>query len=123
MRKIKKVLRALGIALYILTGAFVTLIAGCSNITPTRVPPLTEEFGYKVVNFKGWTLVGLNEWSFKIESSKLDTWGIMVETVNRPALAARDEVIDLWSMVATGGLFGGIPLALRKPPKGYIKPD
>ena len=123
MKKLKKIFKALGVALYICLGAFVTMIAGCSTLTPTRVPPLTEAFGYKVVNFNGWTLVGINEWAYKIETSKLDTWGVMIDMVNKPALQAREQVIDVWSMIATGGLFGGIPLALRKPPRGYKKPD
>jgi hypothetical protein len=113
----------MGIFLYICMASMITLLAGCQHLTPTKVPPLTDELGFSVVNYKGWTTVGLNQWAYKIHSSKLDTWGLMMDMVNNAALQARDGVIDLWSMAATAGTFGGIPLALRKVPPGYVRKE
>ncbi len=116
-------LKTLGIALYSAMAIFVTIISGCSSLTPTRKPPLTEALGYDVWEWKGWTLVGINEGAYNIEVKKLDTWRVMIDVVNAPALEAREQVINLWSMIATGGLAGGLPLALRKVPKGYAKKE
>jgi hypothetical protein len=98
-------------------------LTGCSSMTPTREPPLTKALGYNVWDWKGWTLVGINETAYDIEVKKLDTWRVMIDVVNKPALEAREQVINLWSMVATGGAMGGIPLALRAVPKGYKKEE
>jgi hypothetical protein len=114
--------KILNVAYVILTG-ITMLIVGCESITPTRVPPLTTTLGYSVPAWKGWTLTGLNEAKYNIEVKKLDTWRIMIDVVNAPALEARKQVINLWSMLATGGAMGGIPLALKAVPKGYVRKE
>lgn len=123
MKAIKTLIRLTGIALYAVIAIFVTIISGCAYLTPTREPPLTNELGYEVIEWKGWTLVGINEAAYNIQVKKLDTWRVMIDVVNKPAIEAREQVINLWSMVATGGLMGGLPLALKKVPKGFVKED
>lgn len=119
----KRFLKAILACFYILIACLVTAVSGCEHLTPTRVPPLTDVLGYDVYDFKGWTTVGLNEMSYTIEVKKLGVWRTMMDLVNVPALQARDQVVDWWSMGVTAGLFGGLPLALRKVPKGYVKKD
>jgi hypothetical protein len=109
--------------IYLLVAVFTTLFVGCSHMMPTRVPPLTEEFGYNVPNIKGYTTVGINEAVYGVELAKLETWRLMLDIVNKPMIEAHATMIDWMSVALAGTTFAGIPMALRKVPKGYIKED
>lgn len=119
----KKFLRKSRIILYSLLAALVTTFAGCSSLMPTREPPLTEELGYKVFNWKGWTFVGLNEASYKLEVEKLKMWKVMIGFVNDPAIALHGQVVNWLGMIGVGGAMGAIPIALNRLPKGAVKKE
>lgn len=120
---LKSVQKGIVIGLYCTIAITVTALSGCQYLTPTRVPPLSEELGYEVPDWKGWTLVGLNEASYKFAYEKLKLYRVMVNIVNEPALQAREQVINWGNIALSAGAFGGIPLALRKVPKGYVKKE
>jgi hypothetical protein len=114
---LKKIGKSLVWVLYTLFSVFFTLVSGCAYFTPTRVPPMTKELGYEVLNYKGWTTTGLNEGTYKLELEKLKLFRVMVDVVNEPALEAREQVIDWVNVGLSAGVFGGIPLAYMKDPK------
>ena len=117
----KRLWKGVVVCAYTFIACVVTLMSGCQSLTPTRVPPLAEEIGYTIPNWKGWTTTGINEAVYKIEVQKVDVLRVMIDLVNQPALAAREQLIDWYSMAMSAGVFGGIPLALRKVPRGYKK--
>lgn len=118
----KKFLRKSGIVLYGLLTILVTTFAGCSSLMPTREPPLTEELGYKVYDWKGWTFVGLNQAAYKLEVEKLKTWQVMIGFVNAPAIELHSLIVN-WVGVAAGGAMTGLPFALKRLPKGAVKKE
>ena len=107
--------------IYVLFAIMTTLFVGCSHMMPTRVPPLTDEFGYSVPNVGGYTTVGINEAVYSVQLAKLETWRVMLDLVNKPMIEAHALAVDWLSVALAGTAFGGIPLALKKPPKGYVK--
>lgn len=115
--------KALFIVLYIFVAGTVTILSGCKSMTPTRKPPLVEKIGYEIPDFKGWTTVGINEAIYNIELEKIKLLAAMIETVNAPALAAREQAIDWFNIALSGGMLGGIPLALRRLPRGAVKKE
>lgn len=118
---LRKALNGLLAIAYLGIAVVVTLLTGCESLTPTRVPPLSKELGYDIPDYKGWTTTGINEGYYKIEVEKLGILRTMIDVVNTPALQAREQVVSWGNIAMSAGLFGGIPLALRKIPKGYIK--
>jgi hypothetical protein len=72
---------------------------------------------------QGITTVGVNEAMYKVERAKLETWRMTMDLVNKPMLEAHGMAVDFLSMALAGTAFGGIPLALRKVPKGAIKKE
>ena len=121
--QMRKIAKAVGVALYTLFAIFTTLFVGCAHMMPTKVPPLTDAFGYSVPNIKGITTVGINEAVYRVELAKLDTWRIMIDVVNKPMIEAHSVGVDWLSVALAGTAFGGIPLALKKVPKGYKKEE
>lgn len=119
----KKIIKFIGVCLYTVFAVMTTLFVGCSHMMPTRVPPLTQEFGYTVPNVKGVTTVGINEAVYNVELAKLETWRLMLDIVNKPMIEAHAVAVDWLSVALAGTAFGGIPLALKKVPKGYKKED
>jgi len=119
----KKIFKTLGVAVYVLFAVSCTLFVGCSSMMPTRKPPLTDAFGYNVPNIKGFTLVGINEAVYNVEAAKLETWRVMLDIVNKPMVEVHGVAVDWLSVALAGTAFGGIPLALKKPPKGYVKDE
>lgn len=105
----------------------VTCLSGCAGMTPTREPPLAEKIGYEIPDWKGWTTTGINEGVYKIELEKLKVLRVMVDVVNEPALAAREQAVDWLNVGLSAGTFGGVPLAaalaLKKVPKGAVKKE
>jgi hypothetical protein len=108
--------RALLIILYWSMAVLVTALSGCASLTPTRVPPLSKALGYEIPNYKGWTVTGLNEGKYRIECEKLKVLRTMVNVVNEPALAAREQAVDWLNVGLSAGMFGGLPLAWRRDP-------
>jgi len=106
--------------LYLLFSVSITIFVGCESVMPTRVPPLSEELGYDIPDYKGWTTTGLNEGYYNIELQKLKILRTMVDVVNVPALQARDQAIDWINVGLSAGVFGGLPLAFLKVPKGSV---
>lgn len=119
----KRLIKAIGLVFYTVFAIMTTLFVGCSHMMPTKVPPLTEEFGYSVPNIKGITTVGINEGVYNIEVAKLETWRLMLDIVNKPMIEAHGVAVDWLSVALAGTAFGGIPLALKKVPKGYRKEE
>lgn len=113
----RKFFKRIGITLYTILAASLTILAGCTTLMPTKKPPLTDMFGYEVPEWKGWTLVGINQFVYKVESKKLETWAAMQELVNQPAIQLHGEIMNVWGMVATAAATGGIPLAWAHQPK------
>jgi hypothetical protein len=120
---IRKLCTAALIGVYVVMALVVTALSGCKSLTPTRVPPLAKEIGYIVPNYKGWTTAGINEAVYELEAKKLELLSTMIDTVNRPAYAIREQAIDWLNIALSGGLFGGIPLALRKLPRGAVRKE
>jgi hypothetical protein len=118
-----KLIKWFGKLAYIIIAAFITLFVGCAHMMPTMVPPLTDELGYSVPNIKGVTTVGINEAIYGVEVAKLETWRLMVDIVNKPMVEAHGVAVDWLSVALAGTAFGGIPLAMKKVPKGYVKDD
>lgn len=119
----KKIFKTVGKVLYIAFMLLAVTFAGCSSMMPTREPPLTEELGYKVYNWKGWTVVGLNEAAYRLEVEKLKTWKVMIGFVNIPAVELHGQIVNWLGAIGVGGAMGGIPLALKTLPKGAIKKE
>lgn len=115
--------KSLLVAVYLVLVGTITTLAGCRSVTPTRKPPLVEKIGYKIPNYKGWTFVGINESFYKMELQKMKLLAAMIETVNAPALAAREQAINWFNVGMSAGMFGGIPLALKRLPKGAAKKE
>ncbi len=119
----KKILRKSRLVLYSLLTIFVATFAGCSSLMPTREPPLTEELGYKVYSWKGWTVVGLNQAAYKLEVEKLRMWKVMIGFVNIPAIELHGQIVNWLGALGVGGAMGGIPLAWNRLPKGAVKKE
>jgi hypothetical protein len=95
----KRLIKAIGLAFYTVFAIMTTLFVGCSHMMPTKVPPLTEEFGYSVPNIKGITTVGINEGVYNIEVAKLETWRLMLDIVNKPMIEAHGVAVDWLSFI------------------------
>lgn len=116
----KKIRKKVLWGFYIVASVIITVFTGCSALMPTRKPMLTDELGYNVPNYRNWTTIGINEMAYRIEVEKLKVWKVMIGLVNDPALQLHTQIVNWWAMAASGGALGGIPLALRKVPKGAI---
>ena len=119
----KKILRKIRVILYCALTVFMSAFAGCSSMMPTREPPLTEELGYKVLEWRGWTLVGLNQAAYKFEVEKLKTWKVMIGFVNLPAIELHNQIVNWLGALGVGGVMGGLPLALNRLPKGAVRKE
>ena len=108
---------------YVLLATLATILSGCQWATPTTLPPLSEKLGYKIPNFKGVTTVGLIEGKYAIELEKLKVLRTMSDVVIEPALEAREMAVDWINVGLSAGMFGGLPLALRKLPKGAVRKE
>jgi hypothetical protein len=120
---LRKLLKATVGTLYAVVAVIITLFTGCASLMPTRVPPLTAELGYDVPDYKGWTVVGLNDGAYRMEVEKLKVWKVMIGLVNDPALALHGQAVNWLNMALAGGALGGIPLALKRVPPGYTKKE
>jgi len=127
-------IKTIGYSLYTLFASCIILLSGCKTLTPTRVPPFTEELGYHIPNYKNWTLTGISESvveleslkleiKYEVDAAKLKALGTLVESVNAPFYLLREEAINWFNIALSGGLFGGLPLALRKLPRGAIRKE
>ena len=117
----RRLIKRIGIGIYALLASYVTLVSGCKSAMPTRIVPFAEEVGIEVPNFKGWTFVFLNEMRYKYESEKVKMYGNMMEITHQVTFDVYDITMDWVNMALAGGALGGIPLALRKVPKGFVK--
>lgn len=117
------VCKAVKNVVYICIASVVTLLTSCESLTPTRVPPLADSLGYNVPSFCGWTTTGLNEFTYKLESEKLSIFRTLVDMVNIPALATRESSIDWLNAGLAAGLFGSLPFALKRVPKGAVSKE
>ena len=93
------------------------LLAACVSLTPTIVPPLTEELGYNIPNIKGVTLHGIVKGKYNLEVEKMKLWKYSVDGTLQLTESARNQIMDLVTVVALGGT-AALPAALRKLPKG-----
>ena len=118
-----KLWKSLLVVVYILLATVTTLLSGCESLTPTRRPPLAEKIGYNIPDFKGWTTTGINDAVYNMEVQKLKLLASMINLVNVPALQARKQAVDWLNVGMSAGLFGGLPLALRRIPKGAVKKE
>lgn len=103
-------------------GVILATLLACNAITPTVVPPMTEELGYHVPNFRGVTVVGLVSGAYKLEEKKFELWGFSVESTLKATLEARDGLLNLLTVLGVGGT-AALPLALKRPPQGYVKKE
>ena len=117
----RRLIKRIGIGIYALLASYVTLVSGCKSAMPTRIVPFSEEVGIEVPNFKGWTFVFQNEMLYKYESEKVKMYGNMMEITHQVTFDVYDITMDWVNMALAGGALGGIPLALRKVPKGFVK--
>ncbi len=116
----KKFFSAIGHTVYVGAVLIAMVLAGCRVITPMPVPPLAEELGYNVPNYKGITTIGLVEGTLKVEDLKLTTFKTAAESLITVMDAARESAID-WIAMAGMGSAGALPLALKRVPKGAVK--
>jgi len=101
------------------TGVVLATLLACNAITPTIVPPMTEELGYEVPSIKGITLVGLVQGAYTLEQKKMELWGYSVQSTLKATVEARDGLLNLLTVLGLGGT-AALPLALKRPPKGYV---
>jgi hypothetical protein len=104
----------------------VVMLCGCASaspidlITPTIVPPLAEQLGYNIPDVKGVTTVGIVKGFLEVEKLKLQT----LDASAHMTLKATQTAVDgLLGVLATLGLVGtgvGVPVALRRLPKGAV---
>lgn len=97
------------------------LLASCRYLTPTIVPPLTDELGYHIPSYRRVTVLGLVEGAHRLEAEKMKLWGYSVRETISATDSARSQVMDLLTVVGLGGT-AAIPAALKKVPRGY-KPE
>lgn len=93
------------------------LLAACVSLTPTIVPPMTEELGYEIPNIKGITLHGIVKGKYKIEVAKMKLWKYTVDSTLQLTEEARGQIMDIITVIGLGGT-AALPAALRRLPKG-----
>jgi hypothetical protein len=80
-------------------------------------------YGTKVPNIKGVTLIIIEEYMYKFQAKRLELWAGEMEIRHEISNQIYDEGINFLNMGIAAGAFGGIPLALKKVPKGYRKEE
>lgn len=99
-----------------------TLLASCAYLTPTVVPPLTEELGYEIPNFYGITTTGLIKGSYSLEAEKMKLWGFTVNATLEATETARNGLIELAAVIGLGGS-AALPMALNRVPRGAVRKE
>lgn len=97
-----------------------TIVAGCSTVamlTPTIVPPGSEELGYDVPDLWGITTVGLIRGSVKVEEAKLKAFDTTATVVIESTEETKGGLIEILAVLGLGGT-ATLPFALKKLPKG-----
>lgn len=122
MKVMKKIVNGIGHTIYIVVIGMTMAMAGCRSITPVVVPPVTEELGYEVLNYKGVTTIGILETTIKFETLKLKGWSAMADVSIELSDTARKGTMDLLTLLGLGGT-AALPLALKKLPKGAVRKD
>lgn len=114
---IKKAFKFVGIGLYCVFAFVSVTFMGCATMMPTFVPPGVEELGYDApLNYKGVTLVALNQAQYEIEVTKLAYYAKAAELVNQPAIEMHKEIINMAGIITTGGT-ALLPFAWKRQPK------
>jgi len=106
----------------IVVGVILFALIGCAYITPTIVPPMTEELGYAVPNLYGVTVTGLVEGSYKLEVQKLKLWKYSVDATLQATEGIRSGLVELAALVGLGGT-AALPMALKRLPSGAVKKE
>ena len=101
-------------------------LTGCASaslvdmITPTIVPPLSEQLGYNIPDCKGITTVGIVKGCLEVERLRL----VALDSSASVTLKATETAVDgFLALLASLGLIGtgvGVPVALRRLPKGAV---
>lgn len=115
--------------LFVLIPIIVVALCGCASaspidlITPTIVPPLAKQLGYDIPDIKGVTTVGIVKGFLEVEKLRL----MALDSSASLTLKATQTAVDgLLGLLATVGLVGagvGVPVALRRLPKGAVNRD
>ena len=109
-------------AVYLVTVLTFALLAGCAYITPAPVPPLADELGFEILNYKGVTTVGVIRSSVKLYNLKLRVFEETANSTIELVESARATILEMAGLVGLGGT-AALPAALRMMPKGAVKKE
>ena len=96
------------------------ILAGCAIITPTIVPPLSDELGFNVPNIKGVTTVGIIKGTLVVEQARLRAFDEMATLTLKATDEVKTGIIDIVAMLGLGGT-AMLPMAMKRIPPGYKK--
>ena len=103
------------------------LAAGCVSpklldmVTPMPVPPMVEEIGYNIPDYKGITTVGAVNFVYDCEVIRLKTFKTSSEAVIEPIRAARQDLITTLALIGVPA--AGVAGASMKRKKDYTEKE
>ncbi|MDB4261286.1 hypothetical protein N9878_00325 [bacterium] len=118
----KKFTKAVRVSIMVPLGIIAIAMTSCAFLTPTTVPPLTEELGYKVLNWHGVTTTSLVRGTVRLEQKKLQLWSKVAQDWADTSDKIRDMAVDLVAVVGLGGL-SALPSAFDRLPKGAVRKE